>query len=229
MADSKVVAIPAYVEDNYWWAYARPWAMYVWDYQWTVNCILLGNYNRLRNVVLREFDTPASGRTLQMGCCYGDLTPHLATRIAWSGGALDVIDVLPVQIENLERKLPPNSPVSTHCMDAAALDMADASYDTVIMFMLIHEQPREYRERTVSEAFRVLKPGGKMIVIDYAQPSPWHIARFTTIPIYSKLKPYAVDVWNNEMAELIPEQMAGRDWKKTSYFGGLFQKLVTTK
>ncbi|MDO8548091.1 MAG: rhodoquinone biosynthesis methyltransferase RquA [bacterium] len=229
MADTKVVRVPDYVEDNYWWAYARPWAMYVWDYQWTVNAILLGNYNRLRNVALREFETRAGGRTLQVGCCYGDLTPHLAARIKQSGGSLDVIDVLPVQVANLERKLMPGAPVHVQCMDAAALDMNDASYDTVIMFMLIHEQPREYRERTVSEAFRVLKPGGKLIVIDYAQASPWHIARFTTIPIYSRLKPYAVDVWNHEMSELIPDQMAGRVWKKESYFGGLFQKLVTTK
>ena len=41
------------------------------------------------------------------------------------------------------------------------------------------------------------------------------------------LEPFAVDLWYKELNEVLPEEMAGRTWRKTSYFGGLYQKLVS--
>jgi len=223
-----VKEIPQYLEKYYWWAYARPWAAKLFDHQFMVNAILLGNYNRLRDEAIKELGDDFSGRTLQVGCCYGNLTPYLARRAARSGGTVDVIDILPMQLKNLGKKIRPGEPVSASLMDAAALDMPDATYDRVVIFLLLHEEPQLYRERTLHEALRVLKPGGKLVVIDYGHPAWWHPARFTTIPVYSRLKPYAVDVWNNGLEKVLPE-MSGSAWQKKSYFGGLFQKLVTVK
>ena len=39
-------------------------------------------------------------------------------------------------------------------------------YDRALVFFLLHEQPREWRERTLSEVLRVVKPGGKVIIVD---------------------------------------------------------------
>ena len=220
--------IPQYIEKYYWWAYAHPWAARVFDYQFMVNAILLGNYNRLRDEAIKEIGSDFSGRTLQVGCCYGNLTPCLAQRVARSGGTIDVIDILPMQVKNLGKKVKPGEPVSVALMDGAALQMPDNTYDRVVIFLLLHEQPQAYRERTLHEALRVLKPGGKLVVIDYANPVWWHPARFTSIPVYSLLKPYAVEVWNNGLQKVLPE-MAGSNWRRESYFGNLFQKLVRIK
>ena len=220
--------IPQYIEKYYWWAYARPWAARVFDYQFMVNAILLGNYNRLRDEAIKEIGSDFSGRTLQVGCCYGNLTPCLAQCVARSGGTIDVIDILPVQLKTLQKKVRQGEPVNLSLMDAAALQMPDNTYDRVVIFLLLHEQPQAYRERTLHEALRVLKSGGKLVVIDYANPVWWHPARFTSIPVYSLLKPYAVEVWNNGLQKVLPE-MAGSNWRRESYFGNLFQKLVTVK
>lgn len=229
MTDEQKLEIPPYLTKYYWWAYMHPWSAFIFDHQFAVNCILLGNYNRLRNAALEELSTNASGHTLQVGCCYGDLTPHLAARAAEGGGTLDVIDILPIQLETLRKKLPPGAPVCVAHMDAVALNFPNSSFDTVLMFLLLHEESPAYRESTMREALRVLKPDGKMVIVDYGRPARWHPARFSTIPLYSKLKPYAVDFWNNEVVDLLPNEIAGRSWRKTSYFGGLFQKLVSTK
>ena len=220
--------MPAYVEKYYWWAYARPWAAKLFDHQFMVNAILLGNYNRLRDEAIKEIGSDFSGRTLQVGCCYGNLTPCLAQRVARSGGTIDVIDVLKVQLKTLQKKIKPGEPVSVALMDGAALQMPDNTYDRVVIFLLLNEQPPENRERTLHEALRVLRPGGKLVVIDYANPVWWHPARFTTVPIYSLLQPCAIEVWNNGLQKVLPE-MAGSDWQKKSYFGNLFQKLVRIK
>ncbi len=224
----KTIPIPHYVESLYWWAYVHPFAARVFDNQFAVNAILWGNYNRLRDAALEDLGAVLPGKTLQVGCCYGDLTPHVAERVAKGGGTLDVIDVVPIQLKNLRRKVPPGAPVNPLLMDAVALDMPPATYDRVLIFLLLHEQPQACREQTLREALRVLKPGGKIVIVDYARPARWNPARFTTIPLYSLLKPYAVDVWAKGLSAVIPNAMAGRTWKTTSYFGGLFEKFVST-
>ena len=74
-------------------------------------------------------------------------------------GCLDVVDVLPVQLRNLEKKLEPGSRVALFHRDSMALGFADASYDQALLFFLLHEQPDDVRRRTLAEAFRVVKPG----------------------------------------------------------------------
>ena len=229
MSNKVATPIPDYLEETYWWAYVRPFAVRLFERQWLINTILFGNYVRLRNVVLDEFGDDLAGRTLQMSCCYGDLSPRLAGRAAKNGGSLDVIDILQVQLDNLRRKITPGMNAQTLLMDATALTMPDKSYDRVLLFFLLHEEPQAYREKTVSEALRVLKPGGKIVIIDYARPAKWHPVRFLIYLFLAKLEPYAVDLWGRELADVIPAQMAGRRWQKSSYFGGLYQKLVSTR
>src|SRR5437763_12863854 len=97
--------VPTYLQEIYWWAYVHPWAVRVFEREWLVNMILLGNYARLRNAALAEIGCPAAGRTLQIACVYGDLTVRLNDQIAHDG-SLDVVDVMPIQLRNLHRKLP---------------------------------------------------------------------------------------------------------------------------
>ena len=220
--------IPSYLDKYYWWAYVHPNAVRFWERQWLINLVLLGNYKKLGAAALNELGPDLPGRTLQVSCCYGDLTPQLAKRVAASGGILDVIDILPVQLENLRRKLWPGASVRMQEMDATALEFPDAQFDRVVLFFLLHEQPQEVRARTVREALRVLKPGGTILIVDYAQPSKWHPMRYLLLPFLALLEPFAVDLWYSELNEVLPEELSGRTWRKTSYFGGLYQKLVST-
>jgi ubiquinone/menaquinone biosynthesis C-methylase UbiE len=87
--------------------------------------------------------------TLQVACVYGDLTTILVSRVAAGGGRLDIIDVLPMQLENLHSKLPRGAPARLLAMDSADLNLPDANYDQALLFFLLHEQPRLCRERSV--------------------------------------------------------------------------------
>ena len=122
---------------------------------------MLGNYDRLVNAVLDEFSDGLDGDTLQISCAYGKLTPRLESRLN-EGGRLDVIDVLKVQLENVRRKLKwPGERVRLIQCDATRLNCPDASYDQVLMFFLPHELPGDKRRQALSEAVRVVKPGGR--------------------------------------------------------------------
>jgi len=231
-------AVPDFLEKHYWWAYVRPGAVRLWERQWLINLVLLGNYRRLGAAVLEELRAAAAGRSLQIACCYGGLTVDLARHVASCGGSLDVIDILPVQLDNLNRKLWPGAPVRTAVMDSTDLAFPDASFDQVLLFFLLHEQPQAMREQTMREALRVLRPGGTIVVADYAPPAKWHPVRFLILPFLRFLEPFAGDFWRLELAQILPQQFGGRSggqtggpaggqgWHKSSCFGGLYQLLV---
>ena len=222
------IGVPNYLLTHYWWAYVHPKAVKLFERQWLVNLILWGNYNRLRDAALAEMAQASAGRSLQFACVYGDLTGRLSEQVAGSGGQLDVVDVLPVQLRNLRGKLPKTAPVRLLTMDSTNMKLPDASYDQALVFFLLHEQPRRYRERTMSELFRVVKPGGKIVVVDYARPRWWHPLRYVWRPLLAQLEPFALDLWRDEIIKWLPhgEPICVR---KQSFFGGLYQKVVITR
>jgi ubiquinone/menaquinone biosynthesis C-methylase UbiE len=218
------VKVPNYLTMHYWWAYVHPRAVWFFERQWLVNLILWGNYERLRNAATTELGDVLSGATLQVACVYGDLTGRLIGRVA-AGGRIDVVDVLPMQLSNLRRKLPPGAPARLLAMDSADLNIPDASYDRALLFFLLHEQPGSHRERTLSEVFRVVKPGGKIVIVDYALPHWWHPLRYLWRPLLAVLEPFALDLWRHDITHWLPAA-ARTGLRKQSFFGGLYQKVV---
>lgn len=217
------IKAPHYLTAHYWWAYVHPRAVWIFERQWLVNLILWGNYVRLRNAALADLGDVLPGTTLQVACVYGDLTAGLTRRVAAGGGRLDVVDVLPMQLENLRRKLPSGAPARLLSMDSADLRIPDASYDRALLFFLLHEQPASHRARTLSEVFRVVRPGGEIVIVDYALPRWWHPLRYLWRPLLATLEPFALDLWRHEIAHWLPAVVG---WRKQSFFGGLYQKVV---
>jgi ubiquinone/menaquinone biosynthesis C-methylase UbiE len=218
--------VPHYLNAHYWWAYIHPTAVQVFERQWLVNLILWGNYARLRDAVIAEMGDSLPGRTLQVACVYGDLSTRLSTRVP-EDGRMDIVDVLPIQLSNLRKKLPGNAPVRLLAMDSSNMNLPDASYDRALLFFLLHEQPSQYRERTLSELFRVVKPGGKIIIVDYDRPRWWHPLRYFWRPLLAKLEPFALELWQHEIAKWLPR--GNLRVCKERFFGGLYQKVVITR
>lgn len=216
---------PRYLVEAYWWAYVHPAAVRFFERQWLVNLILFGNYARLREAALDALGRSLPGRTLQIACAYGNLTPRLAARLA-RGGELHVVDVLPVQLANLARKLGKRATVKLSLADSAALPMADHSYDRALLFFLLHEQPASVRRATLAEALRVLRPRGKLVIVDYHPPARSHPLA-AMLPLLARLEPYAPDLWRHDLARWLPSG-ATRRLSKRTYFGGLYQRLVVT-
>ena len=221
-------SVPNYLEQVYWWAYVRPGAVQVFERDWLVNAILFGNYGRLRDAALADLGSAVHGHTLQVACAYGNLTTHLQLKLA-ADARLDVVDILPIQLENLARKLRADSRLRLVPGDSAALASADGCYDQVLLFFLLHEQPADVRRRTLAEAFRVVKPGGKVVIVDYHKPVRWHPMRPLMRLVFNKLEPFALDLWEHEIAEFMPRDLQLASSAKQTYFGGLYQKLVFTR
>ena len=226
--DIATPAIPDYLRLNYWWAYVHPSAVKLFERGWLVDLILWGNYKQLSAAALAALGERLDGPTLQVACVYGDLTPRLSDRVRHDGGSLDVVDVLPVQLDNLRKKLPANTAVRMLEQDSSDLDLPDASYDQALLFFLLHEQPADIRARTVSETLRVVKPGGRVVIVDFARPKWWHPLRYSWLPFISRLEPFAADMWRDPDGLALPPETEHSRTRRP-FFGGMFQMVTLTR
>lgn len=217
--------IPPYLQKVYWWAYLHPNAVRVFEREWLVNLILWGNFRRLRDAALAEFGEHVEQHVLQVACVYGDFTQRIAARLR-AKGELDVVDVAPIQLANLRRKLGADSPVRLHRQDSSALDFPAASVDATLLFFLLHEQPEAVRRATLAEALRVTRPGGKVVIVDYHRPSRWHPLHQPMRLVLRTLEPFALDLWDHDIAHYLPAGVDRAALTTTTTFGGLYQKLV---
>ena len=225
------VVVPAYLEQNYWWAYVRPWAVKIFEREWLVNLILWGWYRRLRDQTLQAMKGPLTGRTLKISCCYGSLEPMLAARVYAGGGTLDIIDVAPEQLKNAQRKIPvgmDGTIVRLHHMDATALGFADHSFDRAMLFFLPHEQPEDVRRKTFAEAFRVVKAGGAIYVTEFGRCAWWHPLKYIWHNALRVLEPYAAPLWTRDLATWLPHGGIGCVIERQPVFGGFYQIVKIT-
>lgn len=212
---------PDYLRRFYWWAYLHPNAIRVFERQWIINLILWGNYAKLRDAALTELSGMARGRILQLACVYGNFTERLAQGLS-GPGRLAVADVAQIQLDNLRRKLGPAGPVTLHRQNTAELTFEDGSFDATAAFFLLHELPTDVRLRTLSEAVRVTKKGGKIVVVDYHKPGWGHPLRYVMPAIFKTLEPFAMDLWNGQIDDWLPPSRQYTVTKRT-FFGGLYQ------
>jgi len=206
----------------------HPRAVRVFEREWLINLILFGNYARLRDAALAEFGVPVRGRTLQIACVYGDLTPRLQRQLALDA-RLDVVDILRIQLKNLRRKLHVDPRVALLHGDSSSLKCADASYDHTLLFFLLHEQPHHVRSATLAEALRATRPGGKIVIVDYHRPARWHPLRPLIAEVLRRWEPYALDLWRHRIADFLPDSPRPAHWSHQTYFGRLYQKLVLVR
>lgn len=105
---------------------------------------------------------------LDLGCGTGVLTRAVAERVGPTGSVLGIDPA-----EEMVRYAGQISPA--HCrytvMSAEALDLADGSVDLVVSALAVHHIAQESRLTAAAEAYRVLRPGGRIMLTDITLPS----------------------------------------------------------
>ena len=229
MASRQPPPIPDYLQETYWWAYLHENSFWFFERKWVVNLILWGNMKKLTQAVLDETQLTPRSRVLQVACVYGDFSKRIARHLETSGSRLDVVDVAPIQLKNVETKLRDQRNITVHHQDSSDLAFADQCFDQTVVYFLLHEQPAAVRRRTISEAVRVTRPGGKIVFVDYHAPRRSNPLRYFMKPLLALLEPFALDLWRNELTEFMPESIRPEQVESSFYFGGLYQKVVITK
>jgi SAM-dependent methyltransferase len=212
--------LPAYLVDTYSWAYLRPRSLHLLDRHLVVNGILWGNYHALVRAACREF---AKGdHVLQAASVYGNLSSRLASQVG-AEGFLDIIDVAPVQVAHCRRKLEGHANVRVRIADAAIPDKV--GYDAACCFFLLHEVPDVQKRQIVNALLAAVRPGGKVVFVDYHRPVRWHPLRPVMAAVFRWLEPFAAGLVSRSIMEFA-DRAQEFDWRKQTRFGGLYQVVV---
>lgn len=98
-------------------------------------------------------------RLLDLGCGTGEL----ADQFLESGYEYVGVDIEPERIEYARRKYPKGK---FHVMDASALQYGDGYFDQILVTGVLHHLADEEVREIVREMKRVLRPGGRALVME---------------------------------------------------------------
>lgn len=225
--------MPDYLVKHYWWAYLWRPAVWFFDHQPIINTIVFGQYRKLTEQITRLVGGSNAGDTLMIASAYGYMIPKLA--ISLNGPPLTVIDVAPIQLERARAKLEAvglADRVTLRRMNAEKLAFADDSRDTSMFFLLLHELPPEPRRRAVSEALRVTRPGGHLVLAEYGEMTRSHwFHRFAPLRwILGTAEPFLPSLWQLDLDALLAREAARLGKRivreeRVSVFGGFYRAL----
>ncbi|MDQ2091651.1 rhodoquinone biosynthesis methyltransferase RquA [Marimonas arenosa] len=223
LPSSELLNIPEYLNEVYHWAYLNPRNVAILDRELVVSAILWGQHRRLQRVAFEEI-APGSSVFLPAHV-YGSFVPNLAHHIG-PKGRLDISDISPAQIAICKRKVK-DIPWVSICR-ADARHPTGGRYEMVCCYFLLHELPDSYKHSVVDALLENLRPGGKVVFVDYHKPKWSNPVKPFVGLVFDMLEPFAKSIWQHEIEEFATK---GDEfsWRKETYFGDLYQRVVATK
>lgn len=224
---------PGKESDSLYWLYTNKYLIRLTDNQFVVTAVLLFQYDRLVAKVIEKINPLRSGsRVLQISCAYGNFSRKLAEKCRHiEAGEMVVCDIVGNQLENVKKKLKDYPGKMTLVEeDAAKMRFADNSFDSAVVFFLLHELPYETKRKALQEAMRVVRPGGKVILAEFHKPTSWIMLLFGRA-YFSFFEPFALDMWGrfNPSALITSDNKNSWTIEQESFFYDNFQVISATK
>ena len=140
-------------------------------YDWLEPVLMLGRHEPYNRSIVEALALEPGHRVLDLGCGTGVLTRLIADHLdAAVGGFCLGIDAAANMIAVAEKKRS-----SLTCrfdvMAAETLNLPDGSFDAVVSSLFFHHVPLDLKEKSLSEALRVLRPGGRLVIADMHTPT----------------------------------------------------------
>jgi demethylmenaquinone methyltransferase/2-methoxy-6-polyprenyl-1,4-benzoquinol methylase/phosphoethanolamine N-methyltransferase len=112
---------------------------------------------------------PGDG-VLDVGCGTGELTLVAKAGVGPAGRAVG-IDASPEMIEVARQKAARAGVAVDFRVDLVEkMPFADSSFDVVLSSLMMHHLPGDLKRQALVETRRVLKPGGRLFIVDIRRP-----------------------------------------------------------
>jgi len=168
---------PAYYRRNFHWQTDGYFSDYSAEvYELGVELLFRGMADVMRRQVIppvTRFIRAAGGadrvRLLDVACGTGRTLHQLA--VAHPTLRLTGIDLSPAYVRTARRRLDHVAELTLAVENAEAMPWTDGAFDVLTSVYLFHELPSNARRNVAREMFRVLRPGGLLVIEDSAQIS----------------------------------------------------------
>lgn len=142
-----------------------------WRYDLVNTLLSVGTDRRWRRAAAAATAVPAGGSALDVACGTGALTRELARSVE-PGGRVVGMDFSPGMLDEARRRSPGMTWVQG---DALALPFADAEFDAATIAFGLRNLAEP--SQGLAEMARVVRPGGRMVVLEFLRPPRGPIGR----------------------------------------------------
>lgn len=180
---------------------------------------LLGKQAEYDSHIIRLLNPGPADRVLDLGCGTGVLCRRIADLLDPTTGGMAVgIDAAGKMIR-VARKKRGGPTCRFEAMAAENLAFEDRSFDAVVSSLFFHHVPLDLKARALAEAYRVLKPGGRLIIADMHTPTSWMGALVSHVSRWFFLQPQIAENIRGVLPELISDAGFREPQMTAQYFG----------
>jgi ubiquinone/menaquinone biosynthesis C-methylase UbiE len=144
--------------------------------------ITLGRERKFRQWTLDLADLQPDNEVLDVGCGTGTLLLAAAERVGPSGALHGVEPSVEMAAHARHKARPRRVPLEVVEASADSLPYPPESFDAVFCTLVFHHLPRPMQEGAIREMRRVLRPGGRAVIVDWQRPES--LVRAMTAPLF---------------------------------------------
>ncbi len=137
-------------------------------YDRIMNSISFGKYDRFIHTAVKDMDIKTDDQILDLACGTGKNAGLMANFLG-EKGSITGIDVSPVMGKQFMEKHGSDSRFDFKQERIDVPFQLEKKYDKVLISFVIHGLPHDHRKSLIQNAFNHLKPGGKLLILDFSE------------------------------------------------------------
>jgi len=142
----------------------------VFTYDKYMNRVTLGREEQLRQFTVDLAGVQPGNKVLEIGCATGSLSVAAKKKVG-NSGSVSAIDIIPGMIKvSSEKAMKANLEIDFKEGSIDNIPFLDSQFDVVICSFMIFHMSEKVRIAGIGEIFRVLKPGGRVLIMDINLP-----------------------------------------------------------
>ncbi len=135
-----------------------------------MNLLFRGKWQAVRRKTIELAQLQPGERVLEVGCGTGTISLLAKAQVGSTGQAYGIDPSLPMIQRACSKAARQHLAVDFQTGTVEQLAFPDAAFDVVLSSFMMHMVPEEVKRQGLAEIARVLKPGGRLLVVDTKRP-----------------------------------------------------------